>query len=220
MATINTWQEIDEASNGLVTNLTYVALFLNDQIYNYSLLLYEEMKKTSFYRQKAKKLTNEIKVLSEKYNVYLGGIVRNGGKYSLAVITSSIEEDVQPHIEKYKFAISQILLSNGICGDINRCASISSTINMLSQTSSLTINDFGELVKGRYKVANNPLDYLKLDRIEYLSGQLCNVICGDVNINLNNYPAVMTAFKAMTNSLLRPEVFIKAFNDVEEQRSL
>ena len=42
MKQYNNWEEIDKDTDGLVTSLTYIVLFVNDQIYNYALRSYEK----------------------------------------------------------------------------------------------------------------------------------------------------------------------------------
>lgn len=39
MKQYNDWEEIDKDTNGLVTSLTYMVLFVNDQVYNYTVSL-------------------------------------------------------------------------------------------------------------------------------------------------------------------------------------
>lgn len=40
MKQYNNWEEIDKDTDGLVTSLTYIVLFVNDQVYNYALNIY------------------------------------------------------------------------------------------------------------------------------------------------------------------------------------
>lgn len=42
----NSWTDIDEASGGLVTSMTYIVLFVNDQVYNAALELKDAIRKT------------------------------------------------------------------------------------------------------------------------------------------------------------------------------
>lgn len=48
----NSWDEIDQDTGGLVTSLTYIVLFLNDQVYNSTIELKDNIKGTSFYKQR------------------------------------------------------------------------------------------------------------------------------------------------------------------------
>ena len=105
-----------------------------------------------------------------------------------------MEEDVQPHIDRYYYTISQILLDHGVSGSSNRIASLSSTINMLAQMSRITISDFGDRMRGIVPLAYNPLSYLALDKVEYLSDRLSSEVTGkDVRINLNEQPGIVKA---------------------------
>lgn len=216
MKNISSWEDIDKDSKGMITNLTYTVLFINDQIYNWSLILHDELSKTNLYKQRVKQLCKQINRITNNYNSTLGcANITTVNKTALAVITASMEEDVSKHIEVYKYTISNILLSKGIVGDKNKIASTASTLNMLSQMSDLTIKDFGRFVRHNYNVSNNPLCHLSLSRVEKLSDELSDLIIGDVKVNLNDYPKVMTAFKAIANNLLKVEVFNKAFEEAE-----
>ena len=42
----NSWEDIDQGTGGLVTSLTYIVLFLNDQVYNSVLQLRDEIRIT------------------------------------------------------------------------------------------------------------------------------------------------------------------------------
>lgn len=208
----NDWEEIDKDTNGLVTSLTYMVLFVNDQVYNYTVSLMEAIRNSEHYRHKAKKLANGIEREINAYNTNIFRVSK-ANKDAFAEITQSMEEDVQPHIDRYYYTISQILLDHGVSGGANRIASLSSTINMLTQMSRITISDFGDRMRKIVPLAYNPLSYLLLDKVEYLSDQLSSEVTGkEVRINLNEQPSILKAFTAISNSLLRPEVFEKAFD--------
>lgn len=49
MRQYNDWEEIDKDTNGLVTSLTYMILFVNDQVYNYTVSLMEAMRNSEHY---------------------------------------------------------------------------------------------------------------------------------------------------------------------------
>ena len=208
---IDSWEKIDEETNSLVSILTYIVLFVNDQVYNYSFLLGDELKKSPLYRFKVKKLFNDIEKEICKYNKNIFRIA-NVNAEVLANITLSMEEDIKPHIDNYYYTISQVLLNHGISGERNRLSSLACVINMLSQTSRLSINDFGNVISKRFHIANNPLEYLSLDKIERLSDLLSSEI-GESRekINLDKETSVHAAFRALFNNLMKPEVFEKAF---------
>lgn len=146
MKQYNDWEEIDKDTNGLVTSLTYMVLFVNDQVYNYTVSLMEAMRNSEHYRHNAKRTANAIEKEIDAYNTNIFRIAK-ANKEALAEITQSMEEDVQPHIDRYYYTISQILLDHGVSGMTNRIASLSSTINMLAQMSRITISDFGDRMR-------------------------------------------------------------------------
>ena len=175
MRQYNDWEEIDKDTNGLVTSLTYMVLFVNDQAYNYTVSLMEAIRNSEHYRHNAKRTANAIEKEIDAYNTNIFRIAK-ANKEAFAEITQSMEEDVQPHIERYYYTISQILLDHGVSGSSNRIASLSSTINMLAQMSRITISDFGDRMRGIVPLAYNPLSYLALDKVEYLSDRLSSEV--------------------------------------------
>lgn len=205
----------DNQTNGLATNLTYAILFLNDQVYNYTYQLLDDIKKTKYYRQEIKRIVNEMYRRMSKYNTYVGTLSPKG-KTTFAIITSSIEEDVQRHIEIYKHTVSQVLLKNNVCGDENHLASLASTINVLSQMSHATIVDLAVMLKSKFGIHSNMPLFISVDNVQELSGNLSNyIIKKDVNIDLNAHPEALLAFKALANNLLKHEIFDKAYKEAE-----
>lgn len=109
----NSWDEIDQDTGGLVTSLTYIVLFLNDQVYNSTIELRDNIKNTSFYKHEVKKHVNDLYKFMRSYNTNIG-ITANINQEALAIITQSMEDDIKPHIDRYGFAISQSLHNAGI----------------------------------------------------------------------------------------------------------
>ncbi|MEG2282957.1 MAG: hypothetical protein RSB93_06980, partial [Rikenellaceae bacterium] len=101
----NSWTEIDQETNGLVSSLTYVVLFVNDQVYNYSLMLGEELKNSPFYRHEAKRLFNDIMKCVDNYNTNIFRTVKVNAE-AFADITQSMEDDIKPHIDTYLYSVS------------------------------------------------------------------------------------------------------------------
>lgn len=205
------WQEIEAETNNLVSALTYVILFMNDQVYNHILILEEVLKPTKLYRQKTKYVFNIMDSEIKSYNNRICNIAGIQPDI-LASITQSMEDDIKPHIDKYYYAISQLLLDKGVSGTANRVASYACTVNMLCQVSSISIKDFGKRICDLYGIENNPLTYLNLARIEKLSSELSNLVTPkQIKVNLNEEPRVFAAFNCIINSMLNPKVFENAF---------
>lgn len=213
----NSWEDIDQGTGGLVTSLTYIVLFLNDQVYNSVLQLREEIRITPFYKQEVKKNVNDLYKYMRSYNTNIG-ITAKVNADALAIITQSMEDDIKPHIDKYGFAISQALHNAGCHGELNQLISISSIIDMLCQASKITIRDFYTAICKYAPLVCNPLLYLSMDKAMFLSRNITDSLTPkDVHVNLNEIPAISTAFQAIANKLLSPEVFEKAFNECENQ---
>lgn len=209
---VKNWQEVDEDTKGLVSALTYVVLFINDQVYNHILMLGDNLKPSKFYKHEVKMNFNAIDKEIKAYNFKVNDI---SGVQSevLASITQSMEDDLKPHIDRYYYALSQILLNHGVTGEANRIASYASTINMLCQVSSLCMKDFGERICNLYRMDGNPLSYLEQGKIERLSAEISTTVAGKgVKVNLNDEPSVSTAFKCIMSNMLSPKVFENAFS--------
>lgn len=205
------WQEIEDETNNLVSALTYIILFMNDQVYNHILILEEVLKPSKLYRQRTKYVFNTMESDIKSYNSRICNIA---GVQSdiLASITQSMEDDIKPHIDKYFYAISQVLLDKGVSGTVNRVASYACTVNMLCQISLISIKDFGKRICNLYGIENNPLTYLNLAKIEKLSSELSNLVTSkQIKVNLNEEPRVFAAFSCIINSMLNPKVFENAF---------
>ena len=108
MKQYNSWDEIDKDTGGLVTSLTYIVLFVNDQVYNFEMQLSDHIKGCGLYRQKVKMLVNSMDRQMAAYNRQ---ICRTAGvnAEAMALITQSMEDDIKPHIDRYGFTVSHWL---------------------------------------------------------------------------------------------------------------
>ena len=63
-------------------------------------------------------------------------------------------------------------------------------------------------------IAVNPLAWLSIDKAMFYARMITdNLTPKDVSINLNDIPAISTAFQAIANKMLSPDVFEEAFNE-------
>ena len=132
------WQDIDNLTDGKVNAYTCITLFLNDQVYAYEATLEQEILKSSLYRQNVKRTFDGLRRATRAYNRFLTQSLDHCIDL-MATMLQSLEDELHPSLDTYMWQVSQFLLSKGITGEANRYASLSSTINMLCQTSDLTI---------------------------------------------------------------------------------
>lgn len=216
MKQYNSWDEIDKDTGGLVTSLTYIVLFVNDQVYNFEMQLSDHIKGCGLYHQKVKMLVNSMDRQMAAYNRQ---ICRTAGINSeaMALITQSMEDDIKPHIDRYGFTVSQALHNAGCHEDLNKALSICSTVDMLCQTSKITIRDFFTSISKYAPLSCNPLQYLSMDKMLHFARELTDVLTPkEIHVNLNELPEIATAFQAIANNMLRAEVFEKAFESCEK----
>lgn len=217
MKKYSSWDEIDKDTGGLVTSLTYIVLFINDQVYNFEMQLSDHIKGCGFYRQKIKMLVNKMDRQMAAYNKQIS-LTAGVNVEAMALITQSMEDDIKPHIDRYGFTVSQALHNAGCHGDLNKAISICFTVDMLCQTSQITIRDFFTAISKYAPLAYNPLQYLSMDKMLHFARELTDVLTPpqkEIHVNLNELPEIANAFQAIANNMLRVEVFEKAFNEVE-----
>lgn len=136
---------------------------------------------------------------------------------SHGLITQSMEDDIKPHIDRYGFTVSQALHNAGCHEDLNKALSICSTVDMLCQTSQITIRDFFTAISKYAPLAYNPLRYLTMDKMLHFARELTEVLTPkEIHVNLNELPEIANAFQAIANNMLRAEVFEKAFESCEK----
>lgn len=210
------WEEIDEQSGMKVTAFTYITLFLNDQVYAYEALLGQEIKESPLYKGSAKHYYNRLHLAVKEYNRLMMRTLSPVQGDFLAGILSRLEAELKPSLDTYMYQVAQYLLDSGITGEANRLAAIASTINMLAQTSNLTISVFNDTVCRPFRVEGNPLQYLNMDRVQYLSGTLSDALTpNSQTVNLNNGQGIAAAFTAFNNKLLYSGAFDRAIEGAE-----
>ena len=207
----DSWEEIDEQIGMKVTAFTYITLFLNDQVYAYEATLEQEIRKSSLFKGSLKYIFNKLHKAVGDYNRLMFRTLKGSQQDTMADILSSLEEELKPSIDTYMYQVSQYLLDNGISGENNRFASLASTINMLAQTSNITIKVFNDDVCRKFRIANNPLQYLNMDKVKHLSGLITDLFSPKgKTINLNEGEGIIAAFNAFNNRLLYSGAFTRA----------
>lgn len=198
------WQEIDEKMNGLVTLLTFSILYINDEVYDYQVRLREVFSKSKYYRFTGKYLYNKIEKNVKDYNYKLKSIVKDK-MIDYASMLIEIDEIHKKHISNYYYAVSQCLLDKGITGELNKIQSILSVMDMLCQTSKITIDAFQRNVSDRFGV-NNPTREFDASYIDNYVLELVNYLAPkNITIDLNRDKRIMEAFQVFSNKLLSLE---------------
>lgn len=206
------WEQVEKDSKGLVSMLTYIALFINDQIYGYYADMSEVMNKSGLNRHMAKKLFRDMGREIRSYNQTVNSAIGDASDF-FADSMIVMEEDLKPSIERYRWQINQFLTDKGVDAERSGIAAYSSTINMLAQSVCVVIDTFSEIMRKRYGITRNPLNYIRMDRIEKISGELANVTADNRDIiNLNENDNIRIAFEAFYNRLLRGDALKKVFD--------
>lgn len=214
----DSWDEIDEQSGMKVSAFTYITLFLNDQVYGYEAMLEDEIKKSKLYKGSVKYNFNRLHNAVKEYNRLMMNTLSPSQSELMADILSSLEGELKPSLDTYLYQVSQYLLDAGINGEANRFASIASTINMLAHTSNLTISVFNDTVCKPFRIDCNPLQYLNMDKVKFLSGELGDILTPKrEHINLNEGKGIVDAFTSFNNRLLYRGAFERAIAGAEKE---
>lgn len=214
---IKNWEELDETTKGKLTMFTSVVLYLNDQVTCRTICFAESIANSNLYRQNVKYITNELKRLAMLASDESFRVLDKSALY-MAEVNGNIDNKVGKHLEIYKYAVSQLLLDAGISSDKNNFASELSTINMLAQMLRVTIDKFAERLLKPFGVKNNPLKCLGLERIEYKSHELSNILVGKgQEIDLNKDVRIINAFNCIQLALLSNKTIAKAITKTEEE---
>lgn len=212
---IDNWEDLDKKTGGKITAFTYIALWLNDRVYGLAVDLYSGVKGSGFYRHAVKKTANEIyKEAGMACNRNFGILGKSA--LFLSEVNGYVGEELDRHIEVYKYAVQQELLDAGVTGEANELASQASVVNMLAQVLTCVVNDFRRRALTPWGVRNNPLEYLKLDSIKYKAHKLGNLIADNrETVDLNKSRRVVDAFACFTNALFAGGAFGRAIGKAE-----
>lgn len=195
----------------IITELTTIILFLNDQVYNYSILTNEVMINSYLYKHKTKMLFNKLTAEVKRYTGSVFGVTKQHSE-DFADITQSMEDDIKPCIEKYYFTISQLLLDKGVTGELNRICSYIMVINMLTRASRFFINEMGNVAK-KLGSAHNPVEYLNMDKINKLTDDLLDeILPKNMVIDEHDNGNIKLAIDVFMKKLLNRDVLGKALN--------
>lgn len=210
--------KLDSLTGEKITRLDYMVIFLNDQIYNSSLMLEDSMKKNGFMRFEAKNFFKGVKECIERYNAKID---RMGEDFIelVADITSSMEEDIQPHLDKYRYRVSQLLLDAGIDGAANQVLSILEQMILMSTIAQSCIGHIEDMFYEHTMLRGR--DYTKFLRMESvdvkirrLSNQIASkVLKKEVTLNFGQDQQLIQAFEAIKNKLFDAKVYDKAFEN-------
>ena len=116
------WEAVEKDSNGLVSLLTYISLFINDQIYGYYADMSEVMNKSGLNRHMAKKLFRDMGREIRSYNSMINSAMGDASDF-FADSMITMEEDLKPSLERNRWQINQILTDKGVDAERNEIAS-------------------------------------------------------------------------------------------------
>lgn len=210
---------LDELTNSKITQMEYMVIFLNDQIYNASIVLEDILRKSNRYRHKEKMLFNEMKREIKKYN---DRIADWDTKYveMIADITSSLEEDIKPHLDIYSYQISQALLNSNITGANNSIIVQTDLLYVLGKMSSTCLEEIKNIYFNHTACYYTMLDELEIKNVCRFAKELSlmsqkKVMKNKEDIYFQHNPMVRAAFDVVLKKIWDSKLYNKAFENWE-----
>lgn len=175
---INNFDKILNSLNSLHSTVEAMGLFVNDQVYNYIVKIEPDIRKSPLYKQRFKKMFNDICKEIKRYNNL---IYTMNKKRSMVVadITQVMEDELMPYIENLSQIMRDIIRLRSLPSDRAGIAVLMLTISSLAAVS-------GRIVSAGYEIiremgggqGGNPFLFLDIGKIEYLATELSNEITG------------------------------------------
>lgn len=162
---------LDELTNGKITQMEYMVIFLNDQMYNTSIVIEDILRKNNRYRHKEKMLCNEIKKEIKKYNDSIANWSPSFVEL-IADVTASLEEDIKPSLDIYAYQISQAFLNNGISGCDNQMLTQTHILSVLHRMASTCLEGIRDLYFKHTSCYYTSLVQLEIKNIDRLASEL------------------------------------------------
>lgn len=175
---VNNFDKILNSLNSLHSTVEAMGLFVNDQVYNYIVKIEPDIRKSPLYKQRFKKMFNDIGKEIRRYNNL---IYTMNKKRSMVVadITQVMEDELMPYIENLSQIMRDIIRLRSLPSDRAEIAVLMLTISSLAAVS-------GRIVSAGYEIiremgggqGGNPFLFLDIGKIEYLATGLSNEITG------------------------------------------
>ena len=175
---INNFDKILNSLNSLHSTIEAMGLFVNDQVYNYIVKIEPDIRKSPLYKQRFKKMFNDICKEIRRYNNL---IYTMNKKRSMVVadITQVMEDELMPYIENLSQIMRDIIRLRSLPSGRAGIAVLMLTISSLAAVSGRIVSAGYEIIKemggGQ---GGNPFLFLDIGKIEYLATELSNEITG------------------------------------------
>lgn len=175
---VNNFDKILNSLNSLHSTVEAMELFVNDQVYNYIVKIEPDIRKNPLYKQRFKKMFNDICKEIRRYNNL---IYTMNKKRSMVVadITQVMEDELMPYIENLSQIMRDIIRLRSLPSDRAGIAVLMLTISSLAAVSGRIVSAGYEIIKemggGQ---GGNPFLFLDIGKIEYLATELSNEITG------------------------------------------
>lgn len=210
-------EDLDNLTNRKITQMEYMVIFLNDQMYNTSLVIEDVLRKNGKYRHKEKMLCNEIKKEIGKYNNRLDNWSREFITL-IADVTSSLEEDIKPSLDIYSYQISQALLDHGVSGVNNQIMTQVHQLFVLNRMAVSVLDGIQDMYFKHTACYYPSLFQLEIKNLDRLSSELFGISAKtlkdkDIVVDLSANKMVTAAFDVVLKKIWDTKFYDKAFEN-------
>lgn len=208
---------LDQVTQGKITQMEYMVIFLNDQIYNTSLVIEDILKKNGRYRQKEKMLIKEIRKEITKYNNRMSN-TDDRFVDLIADVTASLEDDIGPHINIFTYQISQELLNHGIDGVDNMMITQTHLLHVLHRMAESSLKEIKRMYFEYTSCEYTSLAVLEMKGIARLANELSfifqrSMINNNLVVNLYSNEMVKRSFDVFLKKVWDTKLYDKAFEN-------
>lgn len=220
---INNFDKILNSLNSLHSTIEAMGLFVNDQVYNYIVKIEPDIRKSPLYKQRFKKMFNDICKEIRRYNNL---IYTMNKKRSIVVadITQVMEDELMPYIENLSQIMRDIIRLRSLPSDRAGIAVLMLTISSLAAVS-------GRIVSAGYEIiremgggqGGNPFLFLDIGKIEYLATELSNeIIGGEIQLEEDEARKVSDAMDIFLQKMSDEKIvdkIIEVINETKEEEN-
>lgn len=219
LSKIANWAHLDRVTGGKVTRLTFLSVFLNDQVYARASELYylvkgmPEMWGNPVIRREARDMRSSY--VRKGY-----ALIDLLGKHSdfCSDINRYMEDEMEKHWTIFCLQISQALLDIRLTGNANKVATAAIGVNVMTQMLRSTVDNFRRMVCNPYFIMTNPLEDLLQTRVGKCAIAIadCFLIDGKP-VNLNDCEMINKAFAILVDHVVNAPAMERAWQYAEAE---
>lgn len=215
----NNGDAIIRGVESLYRTVEVMTLFVNDQAYNYTILLEEKLKESKLYRNQVKKFFNGLKKAILTYNYSLYVCNKSKGEI-IADVTQVMEDELSSFIEEIGAATKEVLNRKEMPEENRSIATLSLIVSCMAVTSQRLISSGNHIIQEMgINPSQNPFQILKIDKVLYYAVKLSDALTdGEVQMEGEDCKRLSEALDAFLDKMSSEEMSDKIFDAIEQHK--